>query len=323
VKQLQINTPSSSKDDVESVLEDYSSDIFSVEAEKSNEDTKIFYATVDSSDIDEITEELKSIKDIEVGDLGIRVITQDTLIEKGQKTRGSSSKLSQEEVYSKAQESASFNSPQWILMGLSSAIASYGLMLDNIAVVIGAMMLAPVLSPMVSSSIAVTIGDTSLMKKGLFTAFGGVIMAVTVSALSIIPFTVEINSTMNTIVSAGSPNLILSLFVGSAAALAFVTGYRDQIAGVAVAVALVPPLAATGIGLTLEDQLFTLNAFSIAVINLLSVLISGSISLKLLGFEPSTYYKKKNAEKLRFILPVSIILMAIVAAILLFNPYTV
>lgn len=323
MKQLQVNTPSSNKDDVRDVLEDHSSDVFSVEAEKNDEDTNIFYATVDSSDIDEITEELKAIKDIEVGDLGIRVLTQDSLIEKGQKTRGSSSKLSQEEVYSKAQESAAFNRPQWILMALSSAIASYGLMLDNIAVVIGAMMLAPVLSPIVSSSIAVTIGDTSLMKKGLFTAIGGVILAVTVSALSVMPFTVEINSTMNTIVSAGFPNLILSLFVGSAAALAFVTGYRDQIAGVAVAVALVPPLAATGIGLTLGDQLFTLNALSIAVINLLSVLISGSISLKLLGFKPSTYYKKKNAEKLKYILPISILLMAVVAAVLLFNPYTV
>ena len=323
MKQLQVNTPVSNSDEVKEVLDDYSSDIFSVEADKDEKKTTVFYATVDSSDIDEITEELKSIKDIEVGDLGIRVIKQDSLIEKGQKTKGSSSRLSQEEVYSKAQESAGFNTPQWILMGLSSAIAAYGLMLDNIAVVIGAMMLAPVLSPMVTSSIAVTIGDTRLMKKGLMSTLGGVIIGITVSAVSVLPFTIEINSTMNTIVSAGVPNLILSLFVGSAAALAFVTGYRDQIAGVAVAVALVPPLAATGIGLTLGDQLFTLNAFSIAVINLLSILISGSISLKLLGFKPSSYYKKKNAEKLRFILPVSIILMAVVAAILLFNPYTV
>lgn len=323
MKQLQVNTPVSNSDEVKEVLDEYSSDIFSVEADKDEKKTTVFYATVDSSDIDEITEELKSIKDIEVGDLGIRVIKQDSLIEKGQKTKGSSSRLSQEEVYSKAQESAGFNTPQWILMGLSSAIAAYGLMLDNIAVVIGAMMLAPVLSPMVTSSIAVTIGDTRLMKKGLMSTLGGVIIGITVSAVSVLPFTIEINSTMNTIVSAGVPNLILSLFVGSAAALAFVTGYRDQIAGVAVAVALVPPLAATGIGLTLGDQLFTLNAFSIAVINLLSILISGSISLKLLGFKPSSYYKKKNAEKLRFILPVSIILMAVVAAILLFNPYTV
>lgn len=323
MKQLQVNTPASSSDEVKEVLDEYSSDIFSVEADKDQEDTTVFYATVDSSDIDAITKEVKSIKEIEVGDLGIRVIKQDSLIEKGQKTRGSSSKLSQEEVYSKAQESATFNRPQWVLMGLSSAIAAYGLILDNIAVVIGAMMLAPVLAPIVSSSIAVTVGDIKMMKKGLFSALGGVFTAIAISSISVLPFTVEINSTMNTIVSAGVPNLVLSLFVGSAAALAFVTGYRDQIAGVAVAVALVPPLAATGIGITLGDRLFSLNALSIAVINLLAVLISGSISLKLLGFRPSTYYKKKNAKKLRFILPASIILMATVAAVLLFNPYTV
>ena len=63
MKQLQVNTPASSSKKVKEVLENYSSDIFSVEADKNDSKTKVFYATVDSSDIDELTEELKSIKE--------------------------------------------------------------------------------------------------------------------------------------------------------------------------------------------------------------------------------------------------------------------
>ena len=321
MKQIQVTVPEESTEEVKEVLEKHSSDIFSVDGEISDEDVKIFYATIEAEEVDSITDELKSIKNLESGELKIRLFDQQALIEKGQKTRGTATKLSQEEVYSKAQESATFNRPQWILMGLSSAIAAYGLMLDNIAVVIGAMMLAPVLSPLVSSSIALTVGDGSLLKKGLFSGLGGGLTAMIVSGASVTPFTPVVNSTMNLIVSAGLPNLLLSLFVGSAAALAFVTGYRDQIAGVAVAVALVPPLAAAGIGLRIQDFLFTYNALSIALVNFLAVLVSGSISLKLLGFEPSTYYKKKTAEKLRYILPLAVLVMLIVTALLLMNPY--
>ena len=254
MKQIQVSIPEKSASEVREVLESYSSDVFSIDGESKDEDITVLYSTVEADQIDALTQELKAIKEIESGELKIRLFDQQALIEKGQKTRGTATKLSQEEVYSKAQESATFNRPQWLLMGLSSAIAAYGLMLDNIAVVIGAMMLAPVLSPIVSSSISLTVGDSSLLKESLFTGLGGGLLAIIISGISVIPFNPVVNSTMNLIVSAGLPNLLLSLFVGSAAALAFVTGYRDQIAGVAVAVALVPPLAAAGIFLLVVSR---------------------------------------------------------------------
>lgn len=320
MKQIQVEVPSNGADNTVDVLEDYSSDIVQQTAASGEEELALVTATVDAEDIDEITEQLKGIKDFEQGELTIRLLDQEALIEKGQKTRGSSTKLSQEEVYSKAQESALLNRPQWMLMGLSAAIASYGLMLDNIIVVIGAMMLAPVLSPLVSSSIALTIGDRTMLKQSLTTAVSGAFMAIAVSGLAVIPFQPELNSTLFLITSAGLPNLLLSLFVGAAAALAFVTGYRDQIAGVAVAVALVPPLAATGIGLRIDDLIFTWNAFSIAAVNFLAVLVSGSLALKLLGFAPTTYYKKKTAEQLNYVLPVAVTVMLVMAYMILAGP---
>ena len=321
MKQIQVSIPEENSEKVNKVLGEYSSDVYSVSGERNEEEIIIFHATVDSSDMDELVSELKSIKDIDVGDLLIRVFEEESLIEKGQKTRGSSSMLSQEEVYSKAQGSANFNKPQWALIALSSAIAAFGLMLDNLAVVIGAMMLAPILSPVISGAISLTVGDRSLLENSFRTSLLAIPIAVFVAAISVAPFSTSVNPTMNLIISAGLENMILSIFVGSAATLAFVTGMRDQIAGVAVAIALVPPLAATGLGLKMQDLLFASRAFSIALINLLAVLVSGSFSLKILGFGPSSYYKEKSAEEMRFIFPISMILMLLAMIFLILKPY--
>ncbi len=320
MKQIQVQVPSEGEKNAVEVLKEYSSDIVQQSATSGEQEITLVTATVNAQDIDEITAQLKAVKEFEPGQLKIRLLDQESLIEKGQKTKGSATRLSQEEVYSKAQESALLTRPQWILMGLSAAIASYGLMLDNIIVVIGAMMLAPVLSPLVSSSIALTVGDETMLNQGLLTAVTGGLMAIAVSALVVIPFQPELNSTLLLITSAGLPNLLLSLFVGAAAALAFVTDYRDQIAGVAVAVALVPPLAATGIGLRIDDLIFARSAFSIASVNFLAVLVSGSLALKLLGFAPSTYYKKKTAERLNYVLPLAVVVMIGVAYMILAGP---
>lgn len=321
MKRVEVEIPEEENGEVEEVLEKYSSDTFSVEAERKGEDTILYNSTVDSSDIDELVKELKSIKELEIGDLVVRVFRQESLIEKGQKTRGGSSMLSQEEVYSKAQGAPDFNKAQWALTALSGGIASYGLMLDNIAVVIGAMMVAPLLSPLVSSAVSLTIGDSTLLKKSFMTTLISIPIVILVGALSVLPFSPTLNPTMNLIVSAGLENMILSVMVGSAATLAFVTGLREQIAGVAVAIAVVPPLSATGLGLVMYNLGFASQAFSIAIVNILAVVISGSISLKLLGFTPSSYYKQKKAEKMKYIFPISVIFMLAVMLLLLYRPF--
>lgn len=112
VRQLQVTVPEGATDDVKEVLEEYSSDISSSEVEKDDSKAVEFHVSVDSDDIDELSEELKEIKDLGSGELSIRVLEQESLIEKGQKTKGSASSLSHEEIYSKAQEAATFNRAQ-------------------------------------------------------------------------------------------------------------------------------------------------------------------------------------------------------------------
>lgn len=313
MRQVQVTVPEEFDGEVDEVLDQYTNDITSNEAEKQGAEVIEFTATVDDDEIDDVTEELKDT-DIESGDLSIRVLEQESLIKKGQKTKGSASLLSQEEIYSKAQEFSGFSKAQWTLVGLSSAISAYGLILNNLIVVIGAMMLAPMLSPFVSGAISMVIGDSSLMKDTLFSGLMSFLLAIAISFIAVLPFPVTMNSALKTIVSFGFPVIILSFLVGAAAAFTFATGFRDQIAGVAVAVALVPPLAASGIGLRMGNPVYALHAASIAAINILAVLISGYISFRLIGLSPTTYYKQKEADKLRKIVPIALVILLVVLA---------
>jgi len=258
---------------------------------------------------------------MENGDLSIRVIKQESLIRKGQETRGSSSILSQEELYSKAQESADFNKAQWGLVGLSSVIAAFGLASDNLIAVIGAMMLAPLLSPFVSGALSLTVGDSKLMVSSLKAGMLSVVVAVVLSFLAVIPFPVSMNPTLQLVSTPSVIGILLSVFVGAAAALTFVTGLRDEIAGVAVAIALVPPIASIGLGLKMADMALVKNASTVASMNMLAVIISGYLCFTVLGLKPSTYYKKKQAKKIKYIVPMALLVFSLLAAPVAYSSY--
>ena len=314
MRQIQVTVPKEHGSEIEEVLQEYSTDITSNEAEKEGDKVLQFVATVEEDQIDDITKDLKAIKEINVGKLSIRVLEQETLIKKGQKTRGSSSVLSQEEIYSKAQQFSGLAGGEWALIALSSAIAVYGLALDNVAVVVGAMMVAPILSPFVSGAVSLAVGDKTLMISSVKSGVLASAMAVLVAFIAIYPFPVSMNSTIMMIVSPGIPMIILSFLVGAAAAFTYATGFRDQIAGVAVAIALVPPLAASGLALKMADFDMALKAASIAFINILAVIIAGYSSFRLLGLSPNTYYKERTARKIRYAIPVALALLFMISA---------
>lgn len=309
MRELQIELPAESSEKAEKIIENYADDLSKTEITKKNRNFVEFNTTVNSEQIDELTEQIKGIKEIKKGDLSIKILKQEGLIKKGVKTKGSSSGLSQEELYSKAQEFGEFTRAQWSLIILSSAIAAYGLVFNNIIVVIGAMMLAPLLSPFVAGSISLAVGDKTLMQKAFLSGAKATAVVVITAYTALLFIPASTNDLIQLIASPGIPTIILSLLVGSAAALTFASGLRDQIAGVAVAIALVPPLAAVGVGLNMQNLEIVVSAIAISTINMLSVVLAGFATFKLLGISPSTYYKKKSAEDMKVIIGLSAILM--------------
>ena len=324
MRQIQVTVPENQKSGARDVLRDYTNELFSSDVEKDGDGRKKaveFRATVESEDIDELTEELKGIEELEAGDLSIRVLEQESLIKKGQKTKGSFSALSQEEIYSKAQEAGDFNMTQWSLVAASSAIAALGIASNSIIAVIGAMMLAPMLSPFIASSISLSVGDRTLMKNSLFAGTASIFLAFLTAFIISIPIEFTVTEALNTVLAPGFLAVPLSIIVGAAAALSFTTGFRDQIAGVAVAVALVPPVAAAGLTFSAGSFLLGFKALNLALMNALAVLVSGYITLKAMGLKPSTYYKERSVESMKKAIPLGIVLIMLLGIPLSFSFY--
>ncbi len=88
-----------------------------------------------------------------------------------------------------------------------------------------------------------------------------------------------------------------------------------------MAIALVPPLASVGIGLKMQDLVFAGKAGAIASINILAVIVSGFVTFKLLGLKPSTYYKQKEAERMKYIVPAAFIVLLLFAAPVIYSSF--
>ena len=145
----------------------------------------------------------------------------------------------------------------FVLLICSAVIATLGLISNSTAVVIGAMIVAPLMDPILSLAFGLTIANNRLVKRSAITVLNGVLTVVgTAWLLASVFGASEVNREMT---SRTAPNLIdLVIAVAAAVAGAF-TLSRDRlsnsIAGVAIAVALVPPLCVTGIGLSLGPEM--------------------------------------------------------------------
>jgi uncharacterized hydrophobic protein (TIGR00271 family) len=141
----------------------------------------------------------------------------------------------------------------FFMLGLASAIATFGLIANSAPAIIGAMIIAPLMSPILSLSYGLVTFDRRLITLSIITVATGTVLVVAIAFTSSVLFGLRI--TGSEILSRTSPTLLdlgVALAAGGAAAFSQTRqSIANSIAGVAIAVALVPPLAVSGIGLAL------------------------------------------------------------------------
>ena len=145
----------------------------------------------------------------------------------------------------------------FILLISSAVIASLGLISNSTAVVIGAMIVAPLMDPILSLAFGLAVSDGKLIRRSAVTIGFGVLAVV--GTASLISLGLGISHVQSEITGRTSPNLIdLGIAIAAAVAGSFSMTRKqlsNSIAGVAIAVALVPPLCVSGIGLTLGSEM--------------------------------------------------------------------
>ena len=193
-----------------------------------------------------------------------------------------------EELFKLLRENATIRGPYLVMMILSATIATFGLFANSSPVIIGAMILAPIITPIVSFSMGMVRYDVSMLKKGLGTIAAGTFAALFFAAL--VSFIIPLQIITPQIEARLSPTL---LDMGIAVASGIAAGYAHakeeiakSLAGVAIAVALVPPLSVAGIGIGwLNWQVFS-GAILLYLTNLAGIILFAGITFLLLGFAP-------------------------------------
>lgn len=193
-----------------------------------------------------------------------------------------------EDLFKVLRENGKISAPYIIMMVLSTLIATFGLFANSSPVIIGAMILAPIITPIVSFSMGMVRYDVSMLKIGITTIITGTLVALLVAGTVslIIPLkllTSEIDARL-------SPTLLdMGIAVASGVAAAYAhaeKGIAKSLAGVAIAVALVPPLSVAGIGIGWWDWDVFSGAFLLYLTNLAGIIMFAGITFLILGFAP-------------------------------------
>ena len=198
----------------------------------------------------------------------------------------SNQKVDYPEVRVRIEANALPSKMYFIMNILSAIIASYGLVTNSAAVVIGAMLVAMMLGPITGIALAIIDHRMPLLRKSLFTVIIGVSLVVLVGFIvgwlhKEQPLTAEILSRTQPT----SMDLMIALAGGTAGAYAMVSPHLSvAVVGVAVATALVPPLAASGILLANGEMQLGLGALLLAATNILAIQFTNALVLWVLGF---------------------------------------
>lgn len=184
-----------------------------------------------------------------------------------------------------AQKNALLNVDYLMSIVFSAGLATLGLMLNSVAVIIGAMLVAPLMGPLASFSIGLTSGALPITQRSLMTLVQGVVLALLLAIAMglLLPLDVPTSEML----ARGNPSLLdagVALFSGCVAAYA--TARKDipaALAGVAIAAALMPPVCTIGLGIALGNPALAGGASLLFLTNIIFIVMGASFVFLWLG----------------------------------------
>lgn len=205
---------------------------------------------------------------------------------------------SREELLEHARDMTELTRSFVVLTVVSIIVAVIGLLRSSSIIVMAAMVIAPLLGPNVALSLATTLGEGPLARKGALTGLAGAGLAYGLSI--VLGLLLPINPALPEIASRTtiSPDdLVLALASGVAGTLSFTVGASEALVGVMVAISLLPPLATSGILLGSGHVGPSLAALVLFGVNIVCLNLAGILTFIFQGVRPSSWWKAKESRK--------------------------
>ncbi|SMO32490.1 TIGR00341 family protein [Halorubrum cibi] len=215
-------------------------------------------------------------------------------------------RISRQELQAKADDLASGMGTYVLMTVISAVIATAGLLLDSPATVVGSMVIAPLIGPAMSAAIGTVVDDEEMFRRGVRMQVLGVAVAVAAATL----FAVSLRTLglvppgldpleLAEVAERLAPNvLVLAVAIGAGVAgiVSLMTGVSATLVGVMIAVALIPPAAAVGIGIAFGIPRLVLGAGVIVAVNVLSINLAALVMLWYEGYRPERWFREDDAR---------------------------
>lgn len=210
----------------------------------------------------------------------------------------------------------------WLLI-CSIMIASLGLDLNSGAVIIGAMLISPLMAPILGIGLAVGTNDREALFISLQHFSLAIIIALATSTFYF--FITPFGDMTDEISGRTEPNLLDSLVAIFGGLAGIISTSRKEkgsaIPGVAIATALMPPLCVTGFGIATQDWTVALNSFYLFFLNSFFIAMTAFVIIRFLNFEMHTYEDKKEGRRTRRILAFFSLILVLPSIFILYNVY--
>ena len=207
-------------------------------------------------------------------------------------------RISREELYSDIVGSTKLSNIFVLMTILSTIVVAIALQKNNVAVIIGAMVIAPFLGPSVALALSTNLADKKLGLNALKTLLSGIGIVLLLSACMGYFFNTDLAvPEIAGRTQADLSDIILALAAGCAGVIAFTTGASSAIIGVMVAVALLPPLTVCGLLLGSGHFSEAVGAFLLFITNIICINLAGVVTFLVQGVSPRAWWEADKAKK--------------------------
>ena len=206
--------------------------------------------------------------------------------------------ISREALLERMEKSARLDANYIVLVVLSTTVAAIGLIEDSVAVVIGAMVIAPLLGPNLALSVGTALGEGALVRRSAKTLATGILLTVALSLGLGVVWPGELASAeLLSRTDLGLESIVLALASGASTALSLTMGLSSALVGVMVAVALLPPAVTFGVMAGTGDFALALGAALLLVANIVCVNLASKLVFLAKGVLPRRSSDQKKARR--------------------------
>lgn len=292
LKMLQVTAPLAAEQSIRKISE--AEGVISFHKDCDTEgDHAVYSLLADSTHRQKLIDDLQNMSKMS-SRFRINIMTVDTTIPDAGTASVSDTR---EELKAKMNQGALLDFNYFLLTFLSTLVALIGLLQDNIAVVIGAMVIAPFLGPNLAFAFGTSLGDRKLMIAAFKTGVTGVGFAILISFVyGYLDSGVPVSEELMGRTSIGLDGVALAVASGVAGVLSLTSGLSMTLVGVMVAVAILPPAATFGYMAGAGELKLAYGAFLMFSVNIVCVNLSGLMVFLAKGIKPRLWFERRMTK---------------------------